>query len=230
MARSRRVKSVWIWRIPPPGRRRRSTCIRIRRFPWAFSGVGEGSDDDGWLEISEQSNWNIIFSAALSSGGVLDPYFTVAMRRIYHPIKIDSRAQIAPCLPRSSSSHEWPPPLPSRKKEERFRERFRGFCGSVLIFVNDNKIWGRRYFNILSWTWCNVVEGFFPSPLSFITIIYISSIFSRFLTKINNIIPTRIYIYNWFQESNPRWWKTKERKRREGRGRERGNKSIPFFF
>lgn len=73
---------------------------------------------------------------------MLDPYFTVAMRRIYHPIKIDSRAQIAPCLPRSSSSHEWPPPRFPRggKKEERFRGRFRGFFGSVLIFVNDNKI------------------------------------------------------------------------------------------
>lgn len=95
---------------PPPRRLRRRPKKRVFVFGVSreLSGVGEGSDDDGWLEISEQSNWNIIFSAALSSGGVLDPYFTVAMRRIYHPIKIDSRAQIAPCLPRSSSPHEWP--------------------------------------------------------------------------------------------------------------------------
>ena len=97
---------------PPPSavleKRAEEYVAVYSAFPASsLSNVGEGSDDDGWLEISEHSNWNIIFSAALSSGGVLDPYFTVAMRRIYHPIKIDSRAQIAPCLPRSSSSHEW---------------------------------------------------------------------------------------------------------------------------
>lgn len=51
-----------------------------------------------------QSNRTEILFLARPSRAVPDPYFTTAMRRIYHPIKIDSRAQIARCLRRSCTT------------------------------------------------------------------------------------------------------------------------------